>query len=212
MLPYPDGAHCPWVKNTSSIFQSRYSTSTGFALVLRFVFVVFVREWTRVYTAQLAVVARHAKVLFACFIHKFECNRKITHPGRSEKARIMWNNNGDSNATMQTEGGYTNLDYTSGGFNNSINGDSSRSSSSKRGQNCVPVMIAHLNRYGEDMAVWGMPVRLVTFVAILDNLEALTTKVSFQFRDETGDCCIPIPHFPMYHGQRGVLMNIKYDF
>lgn len=72
----------------------------------------------------------------------------------------------------------------------------------KRGQNCVPVMIAHLVRYGEKLTVWGTPVRLITFVGLVHKIEPTSTKVSFEFSDDTGNsifCSIYLYTFSELH-------------
>ena len=56
----------------------------------------------------------------------------------------------------------------------------------KRGQNCVPVMIAHLQRHGEKLDVWGIPAKIVTFLAIVKKCEAMSTKITYEFQDESG--------------------------
>lgn len=53
-------------------------------------------------------------------------------------------------------------------------------------QNCIPVMIEHLNRYGEDLKIWGLSARTVEFLAVVDEIEILSTRVNFKFHDETG--------------------------
>ena len=68
--------------------------------------------------------------------------------------------------------------------NSTMSGDGK--SSFKRGQNCVPVMIAHLNRYGEDLQIWGEPAKIITFVGIVRKIEVVSTRVNFEFYDETG--------------------------
>ncbi|XP_014204390.1 replication protein A 32 kDa subunit-A-like [Copidosoma floridanum] len=60
------------------------------------------------------------------------------------------------------------------------------SKSFKCGQNCIPLMVAHLQRYHDNIQVWGMPARLMTLVVILRRIENLSTKVSFLLEDETG--------------------------
>lgn len=56
----------------------------------------------------------------------------------------------------------------------------------KRGQNSMPVMISHLKNHGEKLTVWGIPARIVTFVAIVRSIDSTSTKISFEFQDETG--------------------------
>ncbi|KAJ8680244.1 hypothetical protein QAD02_016031 [Eretmocerus hayati] len=89
----------------------------------------------------------------------------------------MWNSN---DSKMQNEGGYfdsnTTINCTTSGNNSSV----------KRGNVCVPVMIAHLNRYADELEVWGMPAGLVSFVAILTKVDAASTRIHYEFRDETG--------------------------
>ena len=56
----------------------------------------------------------------------------------------------------------------------------------RRGQNCVPVMIGHLVRHGEKLQAWGTPARIVTFLGVVRKLDSMSTKVTFEFQDETG--------------------------
>ena len=88
----------------------------------------------------------------------------------------MWT---DNDTTMQNQGGY--MDVSANGTMTD-----NKASNLRRAQNCIPMMLAHLNRYGEDLQVWGMPARQVTFVAIVTKIEAASTKVTIEFRDETG--------------------------
>ncbi|NP_001164370.1 replication protein A2 [Nasonia vitripennis] len=90
---------------------------------------------------------------------------------------MSWNNFDNSTAG---EGGFMNTTV-----NDSTAGEDK--ANLKRGQNCVPVMIAHLVRYGEKLTVWGTPVRLVTFVGLVRKVEPTSTKVSFEFSDDTGN-------------------------
>lgn len=79
--------------------------------------------------------------------------------------------------SMQNEGGFMDTTATEGA------GDEK---GPKRGQNCIPVMIGHLNRFSDKLAVWGIPAKIVTFLAVVRKLEFTSTKVSFEFQDETG--------------------------
>lgn len=88
----------------------------------------------------------------------------------------MWNNFDNS---MQNEGGFMDTSRV-----DSLGGEDK--SNVKRAQNCIPVMIVHMVRHGEKLTVWGITARIVTFVAVVRNLEALSTKVTFEFEDETG--------------------------
>lgn len=84
---------------------------------------------------------------------------------------------------------WNNMDSTQGegGFlDNTQAFDGEDKSDLKRGQNCVPVMIAHLNRCGEELTLWGMPVKMIAVVAIVRQIEQVTTKVSYELEDETG--------------------------
>ncbi|KAJ8664785.1 hypothetical protein QAD02_006447 [Eretmocerus hayati] len=89
----------------------------------------------------------------------------------------MWSNFDNS---AQNEGGYMDSSVADGGQGADDKGNL------RRGQNCVPTMITHLIRHGDKLNVWGSPVKMVTFVAIVRKLEALSTKVSFELQDETG--------------------------
>lgn len=82
--------------------------------------------------------------------------------------------------SMQNEGGF---------MDSSVHNTSTSSggpSGTKRGDHCIPVMIAHLNRSGEDLQVWGVSAKLISLAAIVTKIEILSTKVTFEFRDETG--------------------------
>lgn len=93
---------------------------------------------------------------------------------------MSWSNFDNS---VQNEGGF----MDNGGANETLGGaGGDDKSNTKRGQNCVPTMIVQLNRYGERLTVWGTPARIVTFVAVVRKLEAMSTKVTFEFQDETG--------------------------
>ncbi|XP_058807528.1 replication protein A 32 kDa subunit-like [Phymastichus coffea] len=80
----------------------------------------------------------------------------------------MWNN--DSNTTIQN--------WETGHDDTLLNW--------KSVENCVPVMLAHLHRYGEGLKIWGMPTRIITFLAIVEDVDVVNTRVNFKFRDETG--------------------------
>ncbi|XP_014213018.1 replication protein A 32 kDa subunit-B [Copidosoma floridanum] len=80
---------------------------------------------------------------------------------------------------------------SSGGFMDTTMGDGAGAGTedkggSKRAQNCMPVMISHIQRHGEKLTVWGMPALIVTLVAFVRKLESTSTKVTFEFQDETG--------------------------
>lgn len=107
--------------------------------------------------------------------NKFESEPK---KNKKKEERNMWNDNEIHNES-ENSGGFM-MDTTLSG---------EKSSGPKRIQNCVPLMIAHLDR--EDIEVWGISVRLVTFVAILRKYENVSTKVTFEFEDETGLLFLP---------------------
>lgn len=93
----------------------------------------------------------------------------------------MWGND-DNNTSMQ--GGY--MDASTANTSTANTSTEGRAINSNRGQNCVPLMICHLNRYKDDVHLWGTPVRIVTLVAIVEEIDVVSTKVNFRFRDETG--------------------------
>ena len=88
----------------------------------------------------------------------------------------MWNN---SNNSMQ-EGGF--MDTTVNSFSNDKTGNSNR-----KAQNCVPLMIAQINRHGENLQIYGAPVKIAMIMAIVTKIEAVSTKVLFDFKDESGE-------------------------
>jgi hypothetical protein len=89
----------------------------------------------------------------------------------------MWNN---FNNSMQNEGGFmdtsTNETSTQGESKSGFN----------RAHHCIPIMIAHMLRYGEQLTIWGTSVRVVTFVAVVRHIEPYSTKITFNFEDESG--------------------------
>ncbi|XP_058807707.1 replication protein A 32 kDa subunit-like [Phymastichus coffea] len=87
----------------------------------------------------------------------------------------MWNNFDSST----NEGGFMDTTISEG-----AGGDDK--GNLKRGQNCVPVMIAHVRKHGEELNIWGNPVKIITLVVIVNKIESTSTKISFEFQDETG--------------------------
>ncbi|XP_076397171.1 replication protein A 32 kDa subunit-like isoform X2 [Megachile rotundata] len=85
----------------------------------------------------------------------------------------MW---GNLNATVQHN--------ASGGFLNDSN--ISRRENSKRVENVIPIMIKHITQSNNDLQLWGMTVHMITFVAIVRNIGNTSTKMTYEFEDETG--------------------------
>lgn len=76
------------------------------------------------------------------------------------------------------------VENTSGGFLN--DSQDSKRGTAKRVENVIPIMIRHLTQSKDDLQLWGMPVRIVTFVGIVRNIERTTTKVTYEIEDDTG--------------------------
>lgn len=76
-----------------------------------------------------------------------------------------------------------------GGFMDSAMDTSSQADDKgnvKRGNNCIPVMIGHMNKYGDKLQVWGVTPKMITFVAIVLKCEQASTKINYEFKDDTG--------------------------
>lgn len=57
-----------------------------------------------------------------------------------------------------------------------------------RGNSIVPLMIGHLLDESPDtLNLWGTPIKLVQLVAFVRKFERLTTKISYDLVDETGE-------------------------
>lgn len=56
----------------------------------------------------------------------------------------------------------------------------------RRADNLVPVMIGHLLSSGSELKLHGTPVRVVSVVAKIKNIDQVTTKVTYLIQDETG--------------------------
>ncbi|XP_076664930.1 replication protein A 32 kDa subunit-A-like [Andrena cerasifolii] len=83
---------------------------------------------------------------------------------------------------------------TTGGFLNDSHGATSgQRGNVKRGENIIPVMIRHLTRSCADLKIWGMSVRIITFVGIVRQIQRSTTKLTYGIEDETG--CITAFHW-----------------
>lgn len=102
---------------------------------------------------------------------------------------MSWSN---FDSSAQNEGGF--MDTT---VNEGAGGDDK--GNLKRGQNCIPVMIGHILKHGEELTVWGTPVKIITFVAIVNKVDATSTKVTFEFQDETGQYLLIL--FPKFMQQ-----------
>ncbi|XP_076221428.1 replication protein A 32 kDa subunit-like [Nomia melanderi] len=77
-------------------------------------------------------------------------------------------------------------DKISGGFlNDSRNSIDGNKGSVERIENVMPVFIRHLNNSHGDLKILGSPVRLVTFIGIVRNIEETTTKISYEIEDDT---------------------------
>ena len=72
----------------------------------------------------------------------------------------MWNN---TNTSMQGEYMDTTTDSSSNDYS---------ACSKMKAQNCVPIMIAQINRHGEHIKIYGVPVNMVTTLAIVTKIEA----------------------------------------
>lgn len=89
---------------------------------------------------------------------------------------MSWNN---YDGSVQNEGGY--MDTTM-----ETNGQSGDKENVKRGNNCIPVMIGHLNKHGENLKVWGTSPKMITFLGIVLKCEQASTKINYEFKDDTG--------------------------
>lgn len=79
------------------------------------------------------------------------------------------------------DGGYMMDSSTAGN-----EGQSDDKGNVKRGNNCIPVMIGHLNKHGDKLEVWGVQPKMITFVGIVVKCEQASTKINYEFKDETG--------------------------
>ncbi|XP_014233732.1 replication protein A 32 kDa subunit-A-like [Trichogramma pretiosum] len=90
---------------------------------------------------------------------------------------MSWNQFDNS---TRGEGGF--MDTT---VNEGAGGDGG-DKNAKRGQNCMPVMISHIQSRGEKLEVWGTPAKIITIVAVVTKIEPASTKIAYEFQDETG--------------------------